>query len=397
MDIKQLDGYASLLFDTGKRNNLISFKNTSTASVEIIAPDAQSIFKLAERAQTLEVFNSNIDSEEEALELVSDEKTTAPTLSGTDEEIYSSVKISKKDYAALYKGRMKKNHILIYNSSLKPMDSRRAISKKGLSALEESGVNLLYLAIGFIHWTESESSNCFMKAPLLLVGVTIENSSPILPAKIKIIDDEIIVNPAFMHKMHAERGIDLPEYDEEVGIEGYFEKVREITDRLNWKLEYESRIGLFSFQKINMYRDIKENGEKIIQSPAMKRMLGEAGDESINSVEKDEKGDVCRLHNVVDADSSQSSAIEMAKSGKSFVIRMPLIPGVTDTEENLRLAADLLRENGIGYIELLPYNKMAGAKYSLIGEEYSPSFDTQRAVEMRTEIFERVGIKTKIL
>ena len=87
----------------------------------------------------------------------------------------------------------------------------------------------------------------------------------------------------------------------------------------------------------------------------------------------------------------------LAKSGKSFVIRMPLIPGVTDTEENLRLAADLLRENGIGYIELLPYNKMAGAKYSLIGEEYSPSFDTQRAVEMRTEIFERVGIKTKIL
>jgi pyruvate formate lyase activating enzyme len=87
----------------------------------------------------------------------------------------------------------------------------------------------------------------------------------------------------------------------------------------------------------------------------------------------------------------------LAKSGKSFVIRMPLIPGVTDTEENIRLASELLLKNGIDYIELLPYNRMAGAKYSLIGEEYSPSFDTQRAVEMRKEIFERVGIKTKIL
>jgi pyruvate formate lyase activating enzyme len=52
-----------------------------------------------------------------------------------------------------------------------------------------------------------------------------------------------------------------------------------------------------------------------------------------------------------------------------------------------------LRENGIKYIELLPYNKLAGAKYPLVGREYAPSFDGGAAVEMRIEIFEEYGIR----
>ncbi len=54
-------------------------------------------------------------------------------------------------------------------------------------------------------------------------------------------------------------------------------------------------------------------------------------------------------------------------SGMPCVIRTPLIPGITDTKENLeairRLAGDLPQE-------LLEYNPMAGAKYPLLGLEY---------------------------
>jgi len=85
----------------------------------------------------------------------------------------------------------------------------------------------------------------------------------------------------------------------------------------------------------------------------------------------------------------------LASSKKKFVIRTPLIPAVTDTEENIRDIAELLRENGIGYIELLPYNKMAGSKYKLAGKEYIPTFDESIPVEMRSEIFSRYGIEVK--
>ena len=87
----------------------------------------------------------------------------------------------------------------------------------------------------------------------------------------------------------------------------------------------------------------------------------------------------------------------LTRSKKDFVIRTPLIPSVTDTEENLTDVARLLSENDVGCIELLPYNQLAGSKYALVGKEYHPSFDGGQPVRFGKEIFERYGIKTKIL
>jgi len=55
-------------------------------------------------------------------------------------------------------------------------------------------------------------------------------------------------------------------------------------------------------------------------------------------------------------------------SGKPFVFRVPLIPGITDTEENLRAIADIA---GPHRVELMPYNELAGAKYGMVGMEYT--------------------------
>lgn len=54
-------------------------------------------------------------------------------------------------------------------------------------------------------------------------------------------------------------------------------------------------------------------------------------------------------------------------SGKEFVFRVPLIPGITDTEENLKAIAEIVGEHKT---ELMPYNEFAGAKYKMIGMEY---------------------------
>ncbi len=85
----------------------------------------------------------------------------------------------------------------------------------------------------------------------------------------------------------------------------------------------------------------------------------------------------------------------LAASGKDFVIRTPLIPTVTDTEENIAAIACLLEQNEVKYIELLPYNKMAGSKYSLAGRVYEPIFDESVPVAVRTEIFARHGIDAR--
>ncbi len=59
-------------------------------------------------------------------------------------------------------------------------------------------------------------------------------------------------------------------------------------------------------------------------------------------------------------------------SGKDFVLRVPQIPHITDTEENLRK----IREIADGAkLELLPYNRFAGAKYEMLGMKYPLSED----------------------
>lgn len=76
-----------------------------------------------------------------------------------------------------------------------------------------------------------------------------------------------------------------------------------------------------------------------------------------------------------------------------FVIRVPLIPGVNDTEEHLTAVAERIKgAKSLVRVELLPYHKTAGAKYGMAGLEYRPEFDTERAVRVWPEIFEKRGI-----
>lgn len=58
----------------------------------------------------------------------------------------------------------------------------------------------------------------------------------------------------------------------------------------------------------------------------------------------------------------------LQKSGKPYLIRTPLIPGITDTVENLEKIQNLIGESTW---EKLPYNGAAGAKYKMLNMEYS--------------------------
>ncbi len=87
----------------------------------------------------------------------------------------------------------------------------------------------------------------------------------------------------------------------------------------------------------------------------------------------------------------------IARSGKEFITRIPLIPTVNDTVENIKETAELMQSLNVSYIELLPYNKMAGGKYLMLGRKYETDFDGEITPEPRIEIFNEYGIDVKIL
>ncbi|MBN1583859.1 MAG: glycyl-radical enzyme activating protein [Anaerolineae bacterium] len=58
-------------------------------------------------------------------------------------------------------------------------------------------------------------------------------------------------------------------------------------------------------------------------------------------------------------------------AGHNVQIRVPLIPGVTDTEDNLGGIFAFMRGVGLKRVALLPYNPSAGAKYEWLDQPYA--------------------------
>lgn len=91
--------------------------------------------------------------------------------------------------------------------------------------------------------------------------------------------------------------------------------------------------------------------------------------------------------------------LELLKKGSTpYIIRIPLIPGVNDDEENMEDAAVLLENAGpLMRVELLPYHKTAGAKYQMVGMEYRPEFDTALSPQVRLTPFQKRNIPVIVL
>ena len=91
--------------------------------------------------------------------------------------------------------------------------------------------------------------------------------------------------------------------------------------------------------------------------------------------------------------------LEILKSSETpFIIRVPLIPGINDGDENLRATAELLAgAKNLMRVELLPYNKLTGAKYKALGREYNPPFDENKEPNINQEYFIKAGIRSKVL
>ena len=83
---------------------------------------------------------------------------------------------------------------------------------------------------------------------------------------------------------------------------------------------------------------------------------------------------------------------------KRFRIRVPLIPTVNDTQENMEATAALLKDaKHLEKVEFLPYNRAAGAKYAGVGRTYQPDFPENLPPKIITEPFERRGIPVEVL
>ncbi|MDD5508931.1 MAG: glycyl-radical enzyme activating protein [Bacteroidales bacterium] len=90
----------------------------------------------------------------------------------------------------------------------------------------------------------------------------------------------------------------------------------------------------------------------------------------------------------------------LSEMGKNIVIRVPVIPGITDTQKNITALRDLFLElNGLEQIDLLPYHRIAKSKYQRLKMNYKLEDLQEPPLEKLNElkkVFEGIGMKVTV-
>ena len=215
--------------------------------------------------------------------------------------------------------------------------------------IEERGLNILFVAVGMLHWFEDDSSEKEIRAPLLLIPVKLERTSAREKFNLSYNDDDIEANLSLATRLNSDFGLhypDLPDSDE-LDVDDYLNAVSaEIRGQQRWRVEPdEISLGFFSFAKFLMYRDLEPSAwcsqENPDGSPILAALVRDgfrnepSGSPDDAYLDKAIAPDV--LSQVIDADSSQAVAMLDVRSGRNLVIQGP--PGTGKAKPNSRVRA----------------------------------------------------------
>ena len=222
------------------------------------------------------------------------------------------------------------------------------------SLVEEQGVNVLYLALGFLEWYEAPASEVPRLAPLILLPVELVRDNVRSAFKLAIREEDLSANVALEERLRENFGITLPQLPEteEWQPSMSFRRVLEaVQSQPRWRIR-ENRIvlGFFSFTKLIMYRDLDAlawPNDSLLQHPLLRALLGVDGfpdEESLfpEDAKLDQFLDPKDLIHVVDADGSQSLVIEALRRGRNLVVQGP--PGTGKSQTITNIIATAVRE-----------------------------------------------------
>jgi pyruvate formate lyase activating enzyme len=65
------------------------------------------------------------------------------------------------------------------------------------------------------------------------------------------------------------------------------------------------------------------------------------------------------------------NAMLVAQSGADVLFRIPLIPAVNDTVENIKATSDFVKSVGCAKVQLMPFHRIGQSKYLALGKSYA--------------------------
>ncbi|MCY4511688.1 MAG: DUF4011 domain-containing protein, partial [Acidobacteria bacterium] len=237
------------------------------------------------------------------------------------------------------------------------------------TALEEGGANTLYLVLGFLRWRREPDKGRHLRAPLVLIPVTLERTSARARMYIARHDDEPRFNTTLLEMLHRDyrldvKGLDgpLPTDDHGVHVAEIWNRVRRATlDTPGFEVVENVTLSNVSFAKHLMWSDLRDRRDLLRKSPVVAKLLdtdlsgadggaddeaadlapydaglyGGAGRPPVPAREIDARYAPAELLTPLPADGSQTAAVADAHEGRSFVLVGPPGTGKSQTIGNL--------------------------------------------------------------
>ena len=322
---RRIEDWKSRLIDLSKRNKLLYFKPSKRGNLSVSSPSMESIFnRLVLRKRKFEFWYP--PPEEPSVRIRQPQNTSNYLFpngkTGPTSRQLVCGEISRADLEKVLKN----------------------LQRRSLLDYRERGVRILHATFGMLVWNEKDTGK-EVRSPLILVPIELARKSFREPFAISVppIEEEAVLNPALQVKLKKDFKVDLPplpEYWESQSLLNYLSLVTQVADKLGWSVESTVEIGLFSFYKLVIYKDLDTNGTVIMQHPIIRKIAG-IKDEQLETVSLPEEKDVDDIQppektfQVLDADSSQRVSIEYALRGQSFVMQGPPGTGKSQTIANI--------------------------------------------------------------
>ena len=171
---KLFDDARRRLVETGTRNRLVHVNRANTRGniINIVNERSDDVYSLLSGGTKMRFLALGRDKDEERGEVVLSSAETPDF----DEGRYTDAQLETRLGPDALQKRLLK------------------IAREAQTAEEESGVNMLYLALGFLAWFEDESSSLPREAPLVLLPVELKRNARTSTFDILARDEDISTN-----------------------------------------------------------------------------------------------------------------------------------------------------------------------------------------------------------
>lgn len=328
----RLAKWKARLLDLTLRNRLLNFKTTKT-TLQLVAPDLAALEDALAEGQEFSIkplptsFAEGVDPR--VAQVHASRNGSSPL------EDMARESLANRGLIARVRAETLDGNLLSIHSAAK-------------TGLEEGGANTLYLAIGLLKWTEAEKSEASHVAPILLIPTTLSRQSVRSGFRLSRHDDEAIVNPTLLQLLRSAfelkvPGLDAaPTDDKGVDVQRILQAFRlAVRDIPKWEVLDEAHLGIFSFTKYLMWKDLQDRTEQLKTNPVVKHLIENPGaafatePSKGNSIRLDDAYRPQDIFAPMLSDSSQLDAICAIDSGRNLVLEGPPGTGKSQTITNI--------------------------------------------------------------